>query len=240
MTNINNVLFLAYPNVGEQDLLAPWELFRSLAWSLRERGEQLEVTLGAFQAGPITTHMGATLAVERQVAPEDRFDLIYVPGGVGAGAASRDETVLQFVREHHAERRWVAGNCAGMGVLHRAGILDGIEVTAPATISRRLRAEGATIAAPRRAWLITPEQRIASAGGAATVHPSTIALAWHLFGNDTALQLAANWDSLPLHGEHLFSLVGPVMHDDTAIAAVVQAQWEDVLMPTTAPAPSHP
>jgi transcriptional regulator GlxA family with amidase domain len=239
MTNITNVLFLAYPNVGEQDLLAPWELFRSVVWNMRERGKQLEVTLGAFTPGPITTHMGAVLAVEREVAPADRYDLIYVPGGVGAGAASRDETVLQFVRDHHAERRWVAGNCAGMGVLHRAGILDGIEVTAPATLSRRLRTEGATIAAPRRAWLIAPERRIASAGGAATVHASTVALVWHLFGDDVARKLAANWDSLPLHGEHLFSLVGPVMHDDTVLAAAVQAEWEDVLLPSTAPAPSH-
>src|SRR5262249_50433890 len=83
----------------------------------------------------------------------------------------------------------------GMGVLHRAGILDGVEVTAPATLARRLEAEGTTIAAPRPAWKIVPERRIASAGGAATVHPSTIALAWHLFGEHAGRELAANWDA---------------------------------------------
>jgi transcriptional regulator GlxA family with amidase domain len=234
VTDINNVLFLGYPNVGEQDLLAPWELFRSLAWSLREHGEQLEITLGAFTSGPITTHMGATLGIERQIGPDDRFDLVYVPGGVGAGAASRDQTLLQFIRDHHSERRWVAGNCAGIGVLHRAGILDGVAVTAPATLSRRLSAEGATIAAPRRAWLIAPQHRIASAGGAATVHPSTIALVWHLFGDHAAHDLAASWDSLALSGNQLFSLVGPEMHDDRDIVAAVQTQWEDVLLPPAA------
>jgi transcriptional regulator GlxA family with amidase domain len=231
MSRIKTALFLAFPNVGEQDLLAAWELFRSHAWSMSERGEQFEVTLGSFTPGPITTHMGATLHVERRISPSDRFDLIYIPGGVGAGQAARDETILRFVRDHHAEGRWVAGNCAGMGVLHRAGILDGVEVTAPATLSRRLEAEGTAIASPRRAWRIVPERRIFSAAGAATVHPSTIALVWHLFGDQAARELAANWDSLPLHGERLFSLTGPLMNDDAAITAIIQFSWEDVLLP---------
>jgi transcriptional regulator GlxA family with amidase domain len=231
MNRIETALFLAFPDVGEQDLLAAWELFRSHAWSMNEQGEALEVTLGSFTPGPITTHMGATLAVERQLSPSERFDLIYIPGGVGAANAARDQTVLQFVRDHHADQRWVAGNCAGMGVLHRAGILDGVEVTAPATLARRLQAEGTTIASPRRAWKIVPERRIFSAAGAATVHPSTIALVWHLFGDQAGRELGANWDSLPLHGEHLFALVGPEMKDDARAKAAVQASWEDVLLP---------
>jgi putative intracellular protease/amidase len=175
--------------------------------------------------------MGATLGLERQISPSDRFDLIYIPGGVGAAQAARDDTVLRFVRDHHADGSWVAGNCAGIGVLHRAGILDGVEVTAPATLARRLQAEGTTVSAPRRAWKIVPERRIFTAGGAATVHPSTIALVWHLFGDRAARALAANWDSLALHGEHLFSLTGPPMSDDAATTAAVQASWEDVLLP---------
>jgi putative intracellular protease/amidase len=141
--------------------------------------------------------------------------------------------VLRFVRDHHAEGRWVAGNCAGLGVLHRAGIPDGVEVTAPATLARRLQAEGTTVSTPRRAWKIVPEGRIFSAAGAATVHPSTIALVWHLFGDQAGRQLAATWDSLPLHGEHLFSLAGPPMSDDPAVTAAVQASWEDALLPAT-------
>ena len=232
MSRVKTALFLAFPNVGEQDLLAAWELLRSHAWSTNQRGEgSFEVTLGSLTPGPITTHMGATLALERQITPTDRFDLIYIPGGVGAAEAARDETVLRFVRDHHAERRWVAGNCAGMGVLHRAGILDGVEVTAPATISRRLRAEETSIASPRRAWKIVPERRIFTAAGAATVHPSTIALVWHLFGDQAARELAANWDTLPLHGDQLFSLHGPQMHDDAHTTQAVQASWEDVLLP---------
>ena len=90
---IKRVLFLAFPNVGEQDLLAPWEVFRSLAWAMSHQGERLDVTLGSFEGGTITTHMGAQLGTEK-INPTDRFDLVYVPGGIGAGAASLNDTIV--------------------------------------------------------------------------------------------------------------------------------------------------
>jgi hypothetical protein len=76
-----------------------------------------------------------------------------------------------------------------------------------------------------------PERRIFSAAGAATVHPSTIALVWHLFGDRAGDELAANWDCLALHGENLFSLAGPQMNDDAETMAALQVTWEDVLLP---------
>jgi len=232
MSDIKSVLFLGFPDVGEQDLLAPWELLRSLAWTMSQQGETLEVTLGSFEGGTIKTHMGAKVESERRVVPTDRFDLLYIPGGTGAGAASKNETVLEFVAAHHRDGRWVAGNCAGVGVLHRAGVLTGLEVTAPATVSRRLTELGTTVAAPRRAWKIDPKPKIFTAAGAATVHPSTIVLAWHLFGAARAHDLAATWDTLSLHGESLFSLTGPVLVDDETIKSKLQDNWEDLFLPT--------
>jgi transcriptional regulator GlxA family with amidase domain len=231
MSDVKTVLFLGFPNVGEQDLLAAWELFRSLAWTMGQQGEELEVTLGSFEGGTIASHMGARIESERTIVPSDRFALLYVPGGIGAGAASKNETILNFVRAHHAEGRWVAANCVGVSVLYRAGVLDGLEVTAPATISRRLAELGARVATPRRAWGISPAQKVFTAGGAATVHPSTIALVWHLFGEEKARDLAAAWDSLPLHGERLFSLVGPVLVDDEAAKRRLQDTWENLFLP---------
>jgi putative intracellular protease/amidase len=230
MTPIRSVLFLAYPDVSEQDLFAPWELLRNVAFSLARSGQQLEVKLGSLEGGVVRTQMGARIETEH-VAPGDRFDLVYVPGGVGAGVLSSNPVALQLLRNHHAEGRWVAANCAGMAVLHRSGVLDGVEVTVPATLARRLPAQGTRVVSPRRAWQIVPQRRIFSAGGAATAHPSTIALVWHLFGEAQARELAANWDTHPLHGEALFALAGPVMNDDPATAAKVQDAWEDVFLP---------
>lgn len=232
MNSISSILFLAFPNVGEQDLLVPWELFRAVAWDMNQRGEKLEVVLGSFDEGPIPTHMGTTVQPKRRISAADRFDVIFIPGGIGAGAQTRNDELLTFVRAHRDEGRWVAANCAGMGVLHRAGVLRGVEVTSSATLARRLASEGTQVADPRRAWKIEPEQRIFSAGGAGTVHPSSIALAWHLFGDAAGRDLASGWDATPLFGESLFSLVGPVMNDDAGVKRHLQDAWEDVFLPT--------
>lgn len=231
MADIRTVLFLGYPNAGEQDLLVPWELFKAAAWTMSQQGQAPEITLGSFGGGTIAGQMGARIESERQIAPGDRFDLVYVPGGTGAAKAGRDETVLEFIRAHHVEGRWVAGNCAGVGVLHRAGILDGVVMTAAASIQRRLRSEGLPVASPRTAWTIDPERKLFTAGGAATVHPSTIALAWHLFGDAVGRGLAEGWDTLAVHGDELFSLDGPVMRDDPETVGRVQDTLEDLLLP---------
>jgi hypothetical protein len=118
-----------------------------------------------------------------------------------------------------------------MAVLHRAGVLQGLEVTSPATLARKLPAEGTRVVQPRRAWKIDVENRVFSSGGAGTVHPSTMALVWHLFGDEAGRALAAGWDALPLHGEALFALTGPVMNDDPVIASGLQDAWEGVFLP---------
>jgi len=231
MSNVKSILFLGFPNFGEQDLLAPWELLRALAFTLNQQGGELEVILGSFEGGTITTHMGGQIASERTITPDDRFDLLYIPGGIGAGAASQDERVLELVRAHHREGRWVAANCAGTGVLHRSGILDGIEVTSSATIERKLGQGGTKVLSPRRAWHLDAENKIFTAGGAGTVHASTIALVDHLFDRDQARDLAATWDSLPFYGEELFNREGPVMNDDPTVKAALQDAWEDTFLP---------
>jgi transcriptional regulator GlxA family with amidase domain len=230
-TEIRSILFLAFPDVSEQDLLAAWELMRSLAWTLSYSGQQLEVTLGSFEQGPIKTHMGASLGIQKVITATDRYDLLYIPGGIGSGAASKDSRVLQLIQAHHAEGRWVAANCAGVGILHRAGVLEGLEVSAPATLARRLPQLGTTVTSPRLAWKIDAEHKIFTSGGAGTVHPGTIALVWQLFGEEAARNLSAAWDSLPLHGNTLFAAEGPVMNDDAERVAVIQDQFEMMFLP---------
>ena len=231
MTSIRSILVLAYPNAGEQDLLTPWELFKALSWNMSSQGGQLDVTLGSFDGGRVATQMGTAVQTDRKIEPQDRFDLVYVPGGIGAGAQSLNPVLLEFLRAHRAEGRWIAGNCAGMAVLHRAGVLRGLAVTSPATLSRKLLAEGTEVIEPRRAWKIDVENRTFSSGGAGTVHPGTLALIWHLFGAQAGHALAAGWDALPLFGETLFALDGPVMNDDAGVKAQLQDAWENVFLP---------
>lgn len=231
MKTPQSILFLAFPNVGEQDLFAAWELMRAVAVGLSYQNQRLDVEIGSFESGLLSTHMGARVESQRTITTADRFDVLYVPGGIGAGAASKDPRVLELVRAHHAEGRWVAANCAGVGVLHRSGILDGREITSPASLARRLPQLGARLVSPRRAWKVDAEQRIFTSGGAATVHPGTIALVRALLGEDSARNLAQSWDTQALHGESLYSDLGPVMNDDPVAAAALQDQLEKVFLP---------
>lgn len=231
MTTVKSIMILGYSNVGEQDLFAAWELLRALAWGMSQQGQALDVSIGSFEGGTIKTHMGSEVVSQRALTPSDRFDVLYVPGGIGAGEASKNEVILDFIRAHHAEDRWVAANCAGVGVLHRAGILEGLEVSAPATLARRLPALGTKVMSPRRAWKVDADKKIFTSGGAATVHPSTIALVWRLFGEDAARGLALSWDSLALHGDSLFAAQGPVMGDEPQKTGGLQDNWEKVFLP---------
>jgi transcriptional regulator GlxA family with amidase domain len=234
MAQIQSICFVAFPNAGEQDLLVPYELLRSVAWDLSRQGQKLEVVLGCFGDLLVPTQMGTAVRADRTLRSHDRFDLVYVPGGLGAGAQSSNEVLLSFLRAHQEEGHWVGANCAGMGVLHRAGVLRGMEVTTPATLWRRLPEQGTQVVNPRRAWRIIPEKKVFSSGGAGTVHPSTIALVWHLFGDRIGRELAAGWDSSPLFGEALFALDGPVMQDDETVRTRLQETWEEVFLPTPA------
>jgi transcriptional regulator GlxA family with amidase domain len=228
---VRSIHFLTFKNVSEQDLLAAWELMRSLAWTLSYSGETLEVTLGGFDDEPIQTHMGATLVHQRLIQASDRFDVLYIPGGIGGGEASKDKRVLDLIRAHHSEGYWVAANCSGVGVLHRSGILAGLEVSSTAILAKRLPELGTAVMAPRRAWRVHNEQKIFTSGGAGTVHASTIALVSRLFGKEAALNLSVAWDSYPLYGDILFEPDGPVMKDNQDLVAGAQQQFEQIFLP---------
>lgn len=231
MNDIKSIHFLTFPHVSEQDLLAAWELMRSLAWGFAQQGRQLDVSIGGFETGPVATHMGTEIKTDRVLTPVDRFDVLYVPGGIGGGEASKNTAILDLIREHHVEGRWVAANCSGVGVLFRSGILAGKTITAPVALARRLPKLGAHVLAPRLAWHTDVENRIFTSGGAGTVHPSTIALVAQLFGRDTARSLGTNWDSLPLHGDVLLQPDGPIMGNMPKLTEVAQDSFEMVFLP---------
>lgn len=244
MSSVRSILFLCYPGCGEQDTLAPWEMLKSLAWVLSQRtpAEPLDVTLGAFEEGlaihpnmtaerEVTMQMGGEVDLEREVTDDTRADVLYVPGGMGSGDASTDPRLLDLVRAHHAEGRWVASNCSGIALLQRAGILGDTPVTAPATLSRKLAREGVRVRTPRTMWQCVPDSRIFTAAGGSAVHPSTIALVWYLFGDDLARTLSMMWDSLGAHGRALFELEGPAYGTYPDLEGPLQDEWEDRLMP---------
>ena len=74
------------------------------------------------------------------VGERDLYDLLYVPGGIGSGAASLDEGMLSLIRRHYEAGKVVASNCSGVGILARSGILGNNPVTCVAAVAPGLRA----------------------------------------------------------------------------------------------------
>jgi transcriptional regulator GlxA family with amidase domain len=242
--SVQSILFLCYPSCGEQDTLAPWEMLKSLAWVMSQRNpdQTLDVALGAFDdrlvvhpnmtgEREVTMQMGGEVDLERDITPDTRADVLYVPGGIGSGEATRDSRILDLIRAHDDEGRWVVTNCSGTGLLHRAGIVRDTPVTSAATISRKLAREGVDVRTPRTMWLCVPDRRVFTAAGGSAVHPSTIALVWYLFGEELALTLSMMWDSLGAHGRALFELEGPAYGTYPDLEGPLQDEWEDRLMP---------
>jgi len=224
-------MFLGYPKCGEQDTLAPWEMLKSLAWVMSQKGLQLDVKLGAFEEGNITMQMGAVVASEILLTPQSRADLLYVPGGTGSGDACKNEPILDLIRAHRADGKWIATNCSGIAILQRAKVLSDAPVTAAATVSRRLLQEGVNVLQPRKTWVYSPDQRLFTAAGGSAVHPSTVALVWNLFGENWGKTLALMWDTLGAIGKKLAEPIGPDYGSYPAYESDLQDQWEDALLP---------
>ena len=57
------------------------------------------------------------------------FDIIFVPGGPGVGAAMENTVILHFLKKHGATARYVTSVCTGSLVLAAAGLLRGYKAT---------------------------------------------------------------------------------------------------------------
>lgn len=230
---IHSIGVLGYHRCGEQDTLAPWEIFRSLAYvlGLESPPRKLTVDLIGLDQDLIEMQMGARVARDVRLSSSTTYDLLYVPGGLGSGDASKNRDILRCVRRHHEERSIIATNCSGISILHRAGILGDAPVTAAATVSRKLLDEGANVRQPRRMWVGAPEARIWTTAGGSGVHASTVALIAHYFGRELGQTIAMMWDTLPALGSRLFDVEGPEYYDFRAMERELQTQYEDQLLP---------
>ena len=232
MADINTIGIIAYPGCGEQDTLVPWEMLKSLAWVLSSGERFLDVRLLAMASGNVRMQMGLQVVPEGVVdVDNDLFDVLYVPGGMGTEQAALDQQLRKLVNRHAEKKRWIATNCSGLAILHRAGFLGDTQVTCAGTISRKVANEGGNVAEPRLCWLGDEEAKVWTAAGGSAAHPSTTALVAHLFGQELGRVIGMMWDTLPMHGKVLFQPIGPEFLNFPFYSRELQDQWEDQLLP---------
>ena len=211
--------------------MAPWEIFASLAWVLSQSNRELSVELVGYAGDVITMQMGAQVQSQVPFDKDKRYDLLYIPGGMGSGVASKDEVLKKYITDHKEDGKIVATNCSGISILWRAGILGNHPITSPATVSARLKEEGANLQEPRPMWLGLLDEKLWTVIGGSGVHPSTVAMIAQYWGEDMGRIIGMMWDTFPAMGEKLFDLYGPECYQYPPYERELQEQMEDILLP---------
>jgi transcriptional regulator GlxA family with amidase domain len=240
MADIKSVAMLGYENCSEQDTITPLEIFKGASMVLERKlnplalagdAETLDVKLVALGSGNVKMQMGTEVVPDAQLDDTTMYDLLYVPGGVGAGPMSEDETMLDVIRRHYEGGKIVASNCSGVGILFRAGILGDHPVTCVAAIARGLREHGANVPESRRMWVGIPDARLWTATGSYGVNGATVALVAHYFGRDVGTTLALMFDTMGGISETIFELEGPEFYRHPELEATFQDFWQPMLLP---------
>lgn len=238
---ITSIGVLVYPQVSEQDSLAPAEIFKGAAMVLRgditpwprEAGpEHLTVEVVSLDPGVVTMQMGTQVVPDASLDDDRLYDLLYIPGGVGSGGIVANDRVLDLVRRHHQAGRVIAANCSGVGVLARAGILNDLAATSVAAIGRGLRTEGFDAPQRRRMWIGHPSARIWTATGSYGVNGSCVALVAHYFGREVGTIVAMMFDTYAGIGEAIFDPIGPELFVHEELETDFQNLFEPMLLPT--------
>ena len=120
---MQRVLVPLADGVEEMEAVIVVDMLRRVQWHV--------LTVG-LKPGTVTAARGTRLvpdSVWDKIDP-GLFDMLVIPGGArGVEALRHDQRVVDAVRKHHGQGKWIAAVCAGPLVLHDAGILAGRRAT---------------------------------------------------------------------------------------------------------------
>jgi transcriptional regulator GlxA family with amidase domain len=124
------VWILMFPDVQVLDVTGPLEVF-SMANRLNQgRGPRYEITVLAPEAGPVSTSSGLPLVAGRGIRQATGpVDTLVVAGGLGTRAATRNRSLVSWIRRAARRARRVTSVCSGAFLLGEAGLLDGRRAT---------------------------------------------------------------------------------------------------------------
>lgn len=152
------------------------------------RRADLDVTVASLAPGAVRGAHGIRIEPDACLADLDTraFTMVVLPGGQpGTRNLAADERVLGIVRRLAREQRLVAAICAAPVVLHAAGVLTGVEVTAHPSVHDRLA--GAVLVKDRR---VVRSGCVFTSQGAGTALEFALALVAELKGPAQAHELA--------------------------------------------------
>ncbi|MGQ0547883.1 MAG: DJ-1/PfpI family protein [Betaproteobacteria bacterium] len=194
---------LMFPEMTQLDFTGPYEVFAQLP------GCDVKVIASTLE--PVAARGGLRFLPDTTIDAAPALDVIFVPGGPGAGALMEERRVLEFLRDQALHARYVTSVCTGALVLGAAGLLKGYRATTHWLSLDLLPIFGAT-AAPER--VVIDRNRITGGGVTAGIDFGlTIAAETCGAGTAKAIQLLIEYDPSPPFG---------CGHPATAEASIVE------------------
>jgi 4-methyl-5(b-hydroxyethyl)-thiazole monophosphate biosynthesis len=153
---------------------------------LRRAG--LDVTVASLRGKSARGSHAIEIASEAELGSLDlsRFTMIVLPGGMaGTRELMGDERILALVRRLHREGRRTAAICAAPLVLHAAGVIERVAVTAHPSVQAEL--SGADV---KREPRVVRSGALITSQGAGTALEFALALVGDLCGAEKAREIA--------------------------------------------------
>jgi len=179
------IAILLYDGVVALDAIGPYDVLKLMP--------DADVRLVAADAGEVATDGPLRLVADHGIDDVPRPDVVVVPGGPGADAASRDERVLAWLRDLHGHTRYTTSVCWGSEILGAAGLLDGVRATSHWLVRHELAAHGA-IAVDER---VVVSGRIVTSAGVSAGIDMALQVAGLLCGEDVARRIALTLEYAP-------------------------------------------
>ncbi|VVE14336.1 dimethyladenosine transferase [Pandoraea horticolens] len=88
-----------------------------------------EITMVSQHGGPVKSTQGVTTCASYSFDNAPQFDILLVPGGMGARREVSNSVLLAFLREQDERTEWTTSVCTGSALLAKAGILSGRRAT---------------------------------------------------------------------------------------------------------------
>ena len=178
-----------YQGFTALDAIGPYEILAYLPGA--------EVVICAHEAGLVDDHNDLVhLRVDSTFADVPRPDVLFVPGGPGAGRfAAAGHPIVDWIREAHPHTAWTTSVCTGALLLGAAGLLEGVAATTHWSAYDELASYGAQ---PTEQRVVTSGRIMTGAGVSAGIDLA-LTLAADIAGPEVAqtIQLAIEYDPHP-------------------------------------------
>ena len=163
MTQIAIVL---YPGFTALDFIGPYDVLRWLP--------DTEIRFVWHEPGPITADSGVlVIGATHSFAETPSPDIILVPGGMTTVEHSRDEALLDWVRQADGTATWTTSVCSGSIILAAAGLLSGKRATSHWAALPILKSLGVNAVGDER--VVHEGQIVTSAGCVRGYRPGAVA-----------------------------------------------------------------